>query len=77
MEFKVLLLVNKSLNGLGRECIPLKDINQAGLLVQTKHGKATVSNYAACNWNQPPKDLRCAPNEAMFKSRLKTSMIDL
>ena len=37
------------------------------LRVQTKHGEAALSCYAAFNWNKLPEDLRCAPNGSLLK----------
>ena len=49
----------------------LKNINLRCIgQVQTKSGEAALSCYAACNYNKLPEDLRCAPNVAIFKSRL-------
>ena len=53
----------------------LRSMNTGQLVeprVQTKHGEAEFSSYAAHNWNKLPVDIRCAPNISFFKSRLKT-----
>ncbi|KAK0141171.1 hypothetical protein N1851_021853 [Merluccius polli] len=84
--FKVLLLVYKSLNGLGPEymndilveykpsralrCTDLGQIVKPR--VQTKHGEAAFSCYAAQNWNKLPAELKSAPTVSIFKSKLKT-----
>ena len=39
--------------------------------VQTKHGEAAFSRYAAQNWNKLPAELKSAPTVDIFKSRLK------
>ena len=39
---------------------------------KTKHGKASFKYFASYSWNKLPETLRCAPNVATFKSRLKT-----
>ena len=40
--------------------------------VQTKHGEATFSGYAAQNWKKLAAELKSAPTVNIFKSRLKT-----
>lgn len=73
-DFKVLLQVYKSLNGLGPECIAdmveeykpsevLRSIVsgwQAEPREQTKHGETAFSCYAAFRWNKPAEVLWCA-----------------
>ena len=68
IDFKVLLLVYKSLNGLGPEYMndilveykpsrALRSIDSGQIVeprVQTKHGEAAFSCYAAQNWNKLP-----------------------
>ena len=86
IDFKILLLVYKSLNGLGPSYIadllpryvpprPLRSA-ESGLLVvpriKSKHGKAAFGHYAPTSWNKLPKDLRDTPTLLAFKSRLKT-----
>ena len=75
IEFKILLLTYKSLNGLAPKYItellplyepsrPLRSAN-SGLLVvprvTSQHGKAAFAHYAAVTWNKLPVDLRSAP----------------
>ncbi len=84
--FKVLLLIYKSLNGLGPKYIvdmlteykhnrPLRSLGSSQLeipRVHTKQGESTFSYFAAGSWNQLPEEIRCAKTLATFKSRLKT-----
>ena len=86
IDFKVLLLVYKSLNGLGPEYMndilveykpsrALRSTDSGQIVeprVQTKHGEAAFSCYAAQNWNKLPAELKSAPTVNIFKSRLKT-----
>ncbi len=72
--FKVLLLVYKSLNGLGPKYIadmlteykpnrPLRSLGSSQLeipRVHTKQGESAFSYYAARSWNQLPEEIRCA-----------------
>ncbi|KAK0137496.1 hypothetical protein N1851_026296 [Merluccius polli] len=83
---KVLLLVYKSLNGSGPEYMSdilveykpsraLRSTDSGQIVeprVQTKHGEAAFSCYAAQNWNKLPAELKSAPTVNIFKSRLKT-----
>ena len=76
----------KSLNGLGPKYLlnllipyqPSRTLRPSGkgrLTVyspETQRGKASFRYRAAYFWNKLPKTLRCAPNVATFKSRLKT-----
>ena len=88
IEFKVLLIVYKSLNGLGPKYIsdllslyiparPLRS-SETCLLntirVKTKHGEASFSHSAACIWNKLPEELKQAQTLNIFKTRLKTFM---
>ena len=71
IDFKVLLLVYKSLNGLGPEYMndilveykpsrALRSTDSGQIVeprVQTKHGEAAFSRYAAQNWNKLPAEL--------------------
>ncbi len=84
----VLLLVYKSLNGLGPKYIadvlteykpnrPLRSLGSSQLeipRVHTKQGDSAFSYYAAHSWNQLPEEIRCAKTLATFKSRLKTHL---
>ncbi len=86
IDFKVLLLVYKSLNGLGPKYIadmlteykPNRPLRSLGLSqleiprVHTKQGESTFSYYAARSWNQLPEEIKCAKTLATFKSSLKT-----
>ncbi len=88
IDFKVLLLVYKSLNGLGPKYIadmlteykpnrPLRSLGSSQLKiprVHTKQGESAFSYYAARSWNQLPEEIRCAKTLATFKSRLKTHL---
>ncbi len=86
--FKVLLLVYKSLNGLGPKYIadmlneykpnrPLRSVGSSQLeipRVHTKQGESAFSYFAARSWKQLPEEIRCAKPLATFKSRLKTNV---
>ncbi len=88
IDLKVLLLVYKSLNGLGPKYIanmlteykpnrPLRSVGSSQLeipRVHTKQGESTLSYFAARSWNQLPEEIRCAKTLATFKSRLKTHL---
>ena len=88
IEFKVLLIVYKSLNGLGPKYMsdllspytPARPLRSAGtsLLitprVKTKHGEAAFSYSASCKWNKLPDELKQAETLNTFKTRLKTFM---
>ncbi len=88
IDFKVLLLVYKSLNGLGpkymsdmlTEYKPNRPLRSLGLSqleiprVHTKQGESAFSYYAARSWNQLPEEIRCAKTLATFKSSLKTHL---
>ncbi len=87
--FKVLLLVYKSLNGLGPKYIadmlteykpnrPLRSVGSSHLeipRVHTKQGESAFSYFAAHSWNQLPGEIRCVKTLATFKSRLKTHLL--
>ncbi|XDV11838.1 hypothetical protein PO909_000647 [Leuciscus waleckii] len=86
IDFKVLLLVYKSFNGLGPQYIadmlteykPNRSLRSLGSYqleipkVHSKHGESAFSYYASHSWNQLPEEIRCAPTVVTFKSRLKT-----
>ncbi len=88
IDFKVLLLVYKSLNGLGPKYIadmlteykpnrPLRSLGSSQLeipRVYTKQGESSFSYYATHSWNQLPEEIRCAKTLATFKFRLKTHL---
>ena len=86
IDFKILPVVYKALNGLAAKSIvdllspyepsgPLRS-SSTGLLsvprVRTKHAEAAFSYYAAQIWNKLPESCRSAPTLASFKSKLKT-----
>ncbi len=88
IDFKVLLLVYKSLNGLGPKYItdmlteykpnrPLRLVGSSQLeipRVHIKQGESDFSSYAAHSLNQLPEEIRCAKTLATFKSRLKSHL---
>ncbi len=88
IDFKVLLLVYKSLNGIGPKYMadmlteykpnrPLRSLGSSQLeipRVHTKQGESAFSYYAARSWNQLPEEIRCAKTLATFKSSLKTHL---
>ncbi len=88
IDFKVLLLIYKSLNGIGPKYIaymlteyqpnrPLRSLGSSQLeipRVHTKQGESAFSYYATHSWNQLPEEIRCAKTLATFKSRLKTHL---
>ena len=91
IDFKILLLVYKSLNGLGPKYIsdlllhydpprPLRS-SGTGLLVvprvRTKQGEAAFSFYAPHIWNKLPENCRSAATLSSFKSKLKTYLFDV
>uniref|UniRef100_A0A672PSU0 AIG1-type G domain-containing protein n=1 Tax=Sinocyclocheilus grahami TaxID=75366 RepID=A0A672PSU0_SINGR len=84
IDFKVLLLVYKSLNGLGPKYIAdmlteykpnraLRSLGSSQLetpRVHTKQGECAFSYYATRSWNQFPEEIRCAKTLVTFKSHL-------
>ncbi len=88
IDFKVLLLVYKSLNGIGPKYMadmlteykpnrPLRSLGSSQLeipRVHTKQRESAFSYYAARSWNQLPEEIKCAKTLATFKSRLKTHL---
>ncbi len=88
VDFKVLLLIYKSLNGIGHKYIadmlteyksnrPLRLLGSSQLempRVHTKQGESAFSYYADLSWSQLPEEIRCAKTLATFKSRLKTHL---
>ncbi len=88
IDFKVLLLVYKSLNGLGPKYMadmlteykpnrPLRSLGSSQLeisRVHTKQGESAFSYFAGRSWNQLPEEIRCAKTLATFKSSLKTHL---
>ncbi|XP_037631145.1 uncharacterized protein LOC119491325, partial [Sebastes umbrosus] len=86
IDFKILLLVYKALNGLGPKYIsdlllcyepsrPLRS-SGSGLLsvprVRTKHAEGAFSFYAPNIWNKLPENCRTATTLTSFKTKLKT-----
>ena len=92
IDFKVLLMVYKCLNGLGPSYLselllpyepsrPLRS-SSSRLLVIPKvrthtHGEASFHFYGPHLWNSLPEELRAAENVHIFKSRLKTHLFSL
>ncbi len=88
IDFKVLLLVYKSLNGIGPKYMadmlteykpnrPLRSLGSSQLeipRVHTKQGESAFSYYAPRSWNQLPEEIKCAKTLATFKSGLKTHL---
>jgi len=85
MDLKVLLLVYKSLNGLGPKYIAdmITEYKQSTQIrsspleiprVHTKQGESAFSYCYACSCNQLPEEIRCAKTLATFKSRLKSHL---
>jgi len=92
IDFKVLLLVFKCLNGLGPSYLtdlllpyqPSRTLRSSGtgLLtiprVRTKtHGEAAFSHYGPYLWNGLPENLRAAETVDIFKRKLKTHLFSL
>ena len=92
IDFKVLLLVFKCLNGLGPSYMsdlllpyqPSRTLRSSGtgLLevpkVRTKtYGEASFYYYGPRLWNSLPEDLRAAETVDIFKGRLKTHLFSL
>uniref|UniRef100_A0A3B3DTS3 Reverse transcriptase domain-containing protein n=3 Tax=Oryzias melastigma TaxID=30732 RepID=A0A3B3DTS3_ORYME len=91
IDFKVLLLVYKALNGLApkymtdllTQYVPARPLRSSGsgLLsvprVRTKHGEAAFSFYAPQIWNRLPENIRSAETLSVFKSRLKTHLFSV
>ena len=92
IDFKVLLVVFKCLNGLGPSYLselllsyqPSRTLRSsgAGLLVvphtKTKtHGEAAFSHYGPKLWNSLPENIRTAETVDVFKRRLKTHLFSL
>ena len=86
IDFKILLLVYKALNGLGPKYIqdllvpyeasrPLRSSGTGLLCVprtRTKQSEAAFSYYAPHLWNKLPEHLRSSQTVSSFKSGLKT-----
>ena len=86
IDFKVLLLVYKSLNNMGPEYIhdllveykpsrSLRSLGSSQLVeprVRTKQSELAFSYSAVHRWNKLPLDIKCAPTLDTFKVKLKT-----
>lgn len=92
IDFKILLLVFKALNGLSPSYLsdlllsyePTRTLRSSGrglLLipkVRTKtHGEAAFCYYGPHLWNSLPEDLRTAESVDIFKNKLKTHLFSL
>lgn len=91
IDFKILLLTYKALNGLGPKYISdllvvyeaprLLRSSGTGLLcvprVRTKKAEAAFGFYAPHLWNKLPEHLRCAQTVSAFKSGLKTLLFTI
>ncbi len=87
IDFKVPILVYKSLSGLGPKYIAdmlteykpnRPQISRIESVRNTKgshkKGESAFSYFAARSWNQLPEEIRCAKTLATFKSSLKTQL---
>ncbi len=88
IDFKVLLLVYKSQNGVGPKYIadmlteynpnrPLRSVESSQLeipSVHTKQEEFVFSYFATRSWNQLPEEIRCAKRLATIEYRLKTNL---
>jgi len=92
MDFNVLLLVFKCLNGLGPSYLsdlllsyqPWRTLRSSGtgLLIIPRvrtqtHGEAAFSHYGPHLWNSLPESIRTAETVDVFKRRLKTHLCNL
>ncbi len=92
IDFKVLLLVYKALNGLAPLYLsdlllsyePVRALRSSGSgfltvpKVRTKtYGEASFHYYGPRLWNSLPEDLRAAPTVHTFKRKLKTYLFNL
>ena len=92
IDFKILLMVFKALNGLGPDYLsgllltyePSRMLRSSGnmLLITPKvltktFGEAAFYHYGPRLWNSLPEDLRKAENVDTFKSKLKTYLFSL
>ena len=92
IDFKVLLLVFKCLNGLGPSYLsdlllsyqPSRTLRSSGtgLLIVPKvrtktHGEAAFSHYGPQLWNSLPENIRTAETVDIFERRLKTHLFNL
>ena len=88
IDFKVLLLVYKSLHNRAPEYIsdmlrrytPCRTLRSSGTNLlekqvgKRKHGKAAFSSYAPRVWNELPRELRMSESVESFKRGLKTHL---
>lgn len=91
IDFKVLLLVYKSLNGLAPEYIrdllswykPSRSLRSSSSCLltvprtRTKQGEAAFSSYAPHIWNTIPGEYKAAETLNSFKSKIKTYLFRL
>ena len=92
IDFKVLLLAFKALNGLAppylSDCLdkyvpgrPLRSLG-AGLLTEIdvngkKYGEAAFASYVPYIWNLLPPNIRLATSVDVFKTQLKTHFYNI
>ena len=87
IDFKILLLVYKAINGLAPsylvDCLPRyvpnrplrssgADLLEVPTMNYRKHGEAAVCFYGPSAWNKLPVHLRQAASVDIFKAQLKT-----
>lgn len=92
IDFKILLLVYKALNGLAPsylvDCLPRyapnrplrsssADLLDIPKMAYKKHGKAAFCFYGPTAWNKLPAHIRQANSVASFKTQLKTHFFTL
>ncbi len=90
IQFKILLIVFKALNGQAPSYIsdlisfkskPLRSANKALLYVPRSRlqfkGDRAFAVAAPRLWNQLPPDIKSAPSISVFKSRLKTHLYSM
>lgn len=75
---QVLLLVYKSLSGLGPQYIgdmltEYNPIRSQKHKRSAQNGESAFSYCAGCRWNQLPEEIRCAKTVATFRSKFKIS----
>ncbi|KAI2646255.1 hypothetical protein H4Q32_024563 [Labeo rohita] len=89
IDFKVLLLIYKSLNGLGPKYIadmlteykpnrPLRSLGSSQLEIPRVHTRESAfSYYAARSWNQLPEEIKCAKTFTFIHLNLDSKLICL
>ena len=92
IDFKILLLIYKSLNGLApsylSDCVPRyvpgrplrssdADLLEVPTMHYKKYGKAAFCFYGPTAWNKLPLYLRQAPSVDIFKAQFKTHLFTL